>query len=207
MDDKKFSVAGAVRDNYPEYWNRGIQTYPAAMCAPFCKVADKWGVFSNFGNTPITVDGVTFKNSEQLFQILKFTSMDAVMDIFKANGQTIKMKAKKWNKICSRPDWGKMLIDAMKFAISKKYEQNPDFRNALEESRGLYIVEDQTTFRGNSANTWGAKLVNGKYVGPNLMGQLLMELREKGTFEFKLPADAFNLIKQIDLVRHENIKQ
>lgn len=95
MVEKKFSVAGAIRDNYPEYWDRGIQTYPAAECAPFCKVADKWGVFSNFGDTPITVDGITFKNSEQLFQILKFTSMDAIMDIFNANGQTIKMKAKK----------------------------------------------------------------------------------------------------------------
>lgn len=53
MVEKKFSVAVAIRDNYPEYWDRGIQTYPAAECAPFCKVADKWGVFSNFGDTPI----------------------------------------------------------------------------------------------------------------------------------------------------------
>lgn len=70
MVEKKFSVAVAIRDNYPEYWDRGIQTYPAAECAPFCKVADKWGVFSNFGDTPITVDGITFKNSEQLFRFL-----------------------------------------------------------------------------------------------------------------------------------------
>lgn len=193
----KFSVAGEIRDNYPEYWNRGIQTYPAAECAPFCKVADKWGVFSNFGSTPIIVEGVTFKNSEQLFQILKFTSMDAVMDIFKASGQTIKMKAKKWNRICARQDWGRMLVDAMKFAISAKYEQNLEFRKALEDSRGLFIVEDQTTFRGDTANTWGAKLVGGNYVGPNLMGQLLMELRDYGPLEYRLPDDAFDLIRTL----------
>ena len=200
MIEKKFSVANAIRDNYPEYWDRGIQTYSAEECAPFCKVADKWGVFSNFGDTPITVDGVTFKNSEQLFQILKFTSMDAVLDIFNASGQTIKMKAKKWNKICARPDWDKMLVDAMKFAISKKYEQNPDFRKALEESRGLYIVEDQTTFRGDSANTWGVKLIDGNYIGPNLMGQLLMELRDNGPLKYQLPDNAFDLIKSTKAV-------
>ena len=197
MPEKRFSVADAVRNNYPQYWNRGIQIYPAAECAPFCKVADKWGVFSNFGDTPIKVEGVIFNNSEQLFQILKFTSMDAIMDIFKANGQTIKMKAKKWNKICIRPDWGKMMVDAMKFAISRKYEQNPDFRKALEDSIGLYIVEDQTTFRGKSANTWGVKLINNHYVGPNLMGQLLMELRDNGPLEYRLPDGTFDLIKCI----------
>ena len=195
MKEQKFSVAGAVRDNYPEYWNRGIQTYPADLCAPFCKVADRWGLFSNFGDTPIEVEGIRFKNSEQLFQILKFTSPEAVTDILAANGQKIKMKAKKWNKICARADWGSMLVDAMKFAITMKYEQNVAFRMALESSKGFYIVEDQTSFPGTTANTWGAKLIDGNFVGPNLMGQLLMELRDSGPLLYSLPEDAFDLIK------------
>ncbi|MBD5163918.1 MAG: NADAR family protein [Bacteroidales bacterium] len=195
MKEQKFSVAGAVRDNYPEYWNRGIQTYPADQCAPFCKVTDRWGLFSNFGDTPIEVEGVRFKNSEQLFQILKFTSHEAVADILAANGQKIKMKAKKWNKICARADWGSMLVEAMKFAITTKYEQNAAFREALESSKGFYIVEDQTSFPGTTANTWGAKLIDGNFVGPNLMGQLLMELRDSGPLLYSLPEDAFDLIK------------
>ncbi len=177
---ERFRVSEAVREYYPEYWERGIQTYPASECAAFCKVKDKWGVFSNFGDTPIEVDGVVYKNSEQLFQCMKFTDKEAIADILSANGQTIKMKAKKWGKICLRPDWGSMIIDAMKFALRKKYEQNEEFRNALEESKGLYIVEDQTSFPGKTANTWGAKLVGDFYVGPNLLGQLLMELRDQG---------------------------
>ena len=82
----------------------------------------------------------------------------------------------------------------MKFALSCKYDQNPSFRDALEESKGLYIVEDQTTFSGSQANTWGTKLVDGYYVGPNLMGQLLMELRDNGLLAYSLPQDLFDII-------------
>lgn len=197
MVQKKFSVAGAVRDNYPEYWERGIQTYPQEQCAPFCKVSDKWGIFSNFGNTPIMVEDIWFKNSEQLFQILKFTDKEAVRDIYNASGQTIKMKAKKWGRRCMRSDWGKIMIDVMKYALTRKYEQNVVFRNALESSKGLWIVEDQTSFKSKTANTWGTKLMDGNYVGPNLMGELLMELRDYGRFEYHLPQDIFALLKEL----------
>lgn len=183
MSPSKFSVAEAIRINYPEYWKRGIQYYPTEQCAPFCKVSGEWGILSNFANTPIIVEGISFKNSEQLFQSLKYTEEEAVRYIMSANGMTIKMKAKKWDRICLRDDWGSVIVDAMKFAIQKKYDQNAEFRDALEKSKGLYIVEDQTSFPRKTANTWGAKLVGVCYVGPNLMGQLLMELREEGRFE------------------------
>ena len=174
----RFSVAAAIREYYPEYWGRGLQSYPADQCAPFSKVSGKWGIFSSFAATPIEVDGITYKNSEQLFQCQKFTDEEALRDILGANGMTIKMKAKKWEKICLRPDWDSMIVDAMKFAIRKKYEQCEEFRTALEASKGLYIVEDQTSLPRKTANTWGAKLIGDTFVGPNLMGQLLMEMRD-----------------------------
>ena len=174
----RFSVAAAIREHYPEYWQRGIQSYPACRCAPFSKVAGEWGIFSNFAPTPLVVDGVAYKNSEQLFQCQKFTDEEAIRDILSANGMKIKMKAKKWEKICRRPDWGSMIVDAMKSALAAKYEQSEEFRKALADSNGLYIVEDQTSFPKMSADTWGAKLIGDRYVGPNLLGQLLMELRD-----------------------------
>ncbi|MDE7350601.1 MAG: NADAR family protein [Muribaculaceae bacterium] len=178
MSELRFSVAAAIRENFPEYWARGIQSYPVDKCAPFSKVSGRWGVFSNFAATPIEVDGITYKNSEQLFQCRKFTDEAALREVLGADGMTIKMKAKKWEKTCLRPDWGCIIVDAMKFAISKKYEQCEEFRNALEASKGLYIVEDQSSFPRKTANTWGAKLIGDTFVGPNLMGQLLMELRD-----------------------------
>ena len=78
----------------------------------------------------------------------------------------------------------------MKFCLVTKYEQSKDFRDALDSSKGMIIVEDQTNFNKPHADTWGVKLVGGKYVGPNLLGRLLMELRDnEGKLEYSLPPD------------------
>ena len=72
----------------------------------------------------------------------------------------------------------------MKQCLQLKYEQSEVFRAALERSRGKYIVEDQSTFPKKTADTWGVKQQGDSYVGPNLLGRLLMELRDNGRLEF-----------------------
>lgn len=83
-----YSVVDFIRENYPDYF--GFQTYPIAECAAIRKVADEWGVFCNFYATPITVDGVTFKSAEQLFQLMKFREPEVIRKIW--NGVTAKGK-------------------------------------------------------------------------------------------------------------------
>ncbi len=186
-----YSVAPFIKENYPQYYS--VEEYPADKCAPFCKVDGQWGVFGNFGRTPLKVEGCVFKTSEQLFQLMKFKDADAVKDVYAAGNP--KMTAKKWEKICRREDWGTMIVDAMKFCLVTKYTQSEEFRAELEKSKGLFIVEDQTTFRKANPDTWGAKLQGDKYIGPNLLGRLLMELRDNGTLEYSLPKDAFEFIE------------
>lgn len=183
----KGKVAPLIKEFYPQYYS--IEEYPALQSAPFCKVADKWGAFSNFGITPLIIEGVEFSCVEKLFQCIKFYhNPEAVRDIYSASGQTIKMKAKKWDKAgATRSDWGQIIVDAMKYCLNLKYNQVESFRQTLAESSGLFIVEDQTTFADKQANTWGCKLVGDKYVGPNLMGRLLMELRDNGPFDVQVP--------------------
>lgn len=180
-----------IEKNYPEYYS--IDHYPADKCAPFCKVDGPWGIFSNFGRTPLVVDGVSFDCSEKLFQVMKFADMASRKAVFKAKGQTMKMKAKHQEKVGTvRPDWGEIIVDAMKFCLMQKYTQSEAFRTELERSRGLFIVEDQTTFPKKNPDTWGVKQSgDGKeYIGPNLMGRLLMELRDNGKLDYVLPSDA-----------------
>ena len=177
--------------NYPEYYS--IERYPADLIAPFCKVDAPWGIFSNFGRTPLVVDGVSFDCSEKLFQVMKFADMASRKAVFKAKGQTMKMNAKHQEKVGTvRPDWGEIIVDAMKFCLMQKYTQSEAFRTELERSRGLFIVEDQTTFPKKNPDTWGVKQSgDGKeYIGPNLMGRLLMELRDNGKLDYVLPSDA-----------------
>ena len=139
-------------------------------------------------------DGVAFDCSEKVFQVMKFADQVSRREIYLAKGQTMKMKAKHFEKAGTvRADWGEIIVDAMKFCIAEKYRQSAEFRQALEESRGLLIVEDQTSFPKKNPDTWGAKLSgDGKeYIGPNLMGRLLMELRDSGgQLRWSLPRDA-----------------
>ena len=181
-----------IEKNYPEYYS--IERYPVDKCAPFCKVDGPWGVFSNFGRTPITVEGIAFDCSEKLFQMMKFADAASQQAIYAAKGQTMKMKAKHCEKVgIVREDWGRIIVDAMKYCLVQKYAQSEEFRTELEHSRGLFIVEDQSSFPKKNPDTWGVKLSGDgtEYVGPNLLGRLLMELRDSnGSLAYSLPSDA-----------------
>ena len=186
-----YSISEFIRTNYPEYW--GWQTYPATECVRIHKVDEEWGIFSNFGHTPIVVDSLTIDTSERLFQLMKFRDEEPVLDINKKGNP--KMTAKKWEKTHRREDWGEMVIDTMKFCLTKKYEQSEEFRKELERSKGKYIVEDQTSFRKKNPDAWGVKQQGDSYVGPNLLGRLLMELRDNSELSYSLPDDAFDFIQ------------
>ena len=118
--------------------------------------------------------------------------MEQVLAVYDANNP--KMTAKHWEKTHRRADWGEMIVDAIKFCIQKKYEQSDTFRKKLRESEGYFIVEDQTSFPKKTPDTWGVKLVGDNFVGPNLLGRLLMELRKNGQLEYNLPPNALKFI-------------
>lgn len=181
-----------IETNYPEYYS--IERYPADKTAAFCKIDQEWGIFSNFGHSPLTVGGILFDTSERLFQVMKFIDETSRKAVYTKKGNP-KMTAKHYEKEGTiRPDWGRIIVDAMKFCLMERYRQCEEFRHELERSRGLFIVEDQTTFQKKNPDTWGAKLSgDGKqYIGPNLMGRLLMELRDKGTLPCSLPEEVMH---------------
>ena len=186
-----YSIAPFIQAFYPKYYS--IETYPASECVTIRKVAETWGIFGNFARTPIVIDEVMFKTSEQLFQLMKFKDKEPVLAVYNANNP--KMTAKHWEKTHRRSDWGQMVVDAMKFCLTKKFEQSEDFRAELERSRGKFIVEDQTSFTKKTPDTWGVKQQSDNFVGPNLLGRLLMELRDNGKLDYSLPADAMSFME------------
>jgi predicted NAD-dependent protein-ADP-ribosyltransferase YbiA (DUF1768 family) len=107
------------------------------------------------------------------------------------------MTTKHWEKTHRREDWGQMIIDAMKYCLTQKYEQSEEFRHELERSEGKFIVEDQTDFTKKKPDAWGVKLQGDNYVGPNLLGCLLMELRDNGKLDYRLPSDALAFINHL----------
>lgn len=191
---KNGKLAPLIKEFYPEYylWCE----YPAEKCVVIRKVSETWGVLGNFYPSPLIIDGVSFVNSEQLFQMMKFSDKETLMSIYTKRGLPIKWAAKSGEtKGFRREDWGQIIIDCMKFCLRTKYDQCEDFRTALNDTKGYYIVEDQTNNHKKSADTWGCKLVNDRYEGSNLLGRLLMELRDNGRLEYTLPDDVFDFIK------------
>lgn len=196
----KHSVYPFIREFYPEY--DGIQSYPASQCAAFCESRNEWGILGNMTQTPIVVNSVTFKSCEHLFQMMKFSEPEIVIKVWNGitandkKSNSIKMTAKSYEPEHRRPDWGRMIVDALKFAMMQKYEQCEAFRKELERSKGLYIVEKQAN-PNKPADTWSAKLEGDIWKGSNLTGRLLMELRDNGRLEYHLPDDALDFISLI----------
>lgn len=187
-----------IKEFYPQYL--GIKHYPYNQCALVKTAADEWGILGNFGRASVVVNGVEFSNTEKLFQCMKFAHMPVIQEIYAQNNMSIKMKArKKEYEVYERKDWPRYFLDALKFVLVTKYEQSEDFRNELERSKGLYIAEDETGRLGctKSADAYGAIRVGDEMVGPNLLGQFLMELRDTGKLDYTLPADALNFIEHL----------
>lgn len=188
-----------IRDNYPEYYS--IERYPAAETVCIRGTNDEWGILGNFAKAPIVVNGVTYDCTERLFHIMKL-KLDATKGLKEMMevraGMNIKMHMK--HIYNTHPEWlhdhwPSMIVDAMKFCLMRKYEQCEAFRTELERSKGKFIVEDETNRRhGRDADSWGTVLRGDEYVGPNLLGRLLMELRDKGRLEYQLPDDTLKLL-------------
>ena len=183
-------IAEFIKKYYPEYW--GDQSYPIEQSVFFQSKTDNHWILSNISSCPLEVEGVPFKSSEHLFQTLKFATSESVLAVYN-NYITPKMTAKHYQKLEGhrREDWGQILVDIMKFCLQQKYEQCPEFREELERTKGYHIVELQDAKNDKElsrANAWGVKSKGQNYVGPNLMGRLLMELRD-GKMKYKLPED------------------
>ena len=192
---KKEKVRPFIEKYYPEYYQ--WKDYPIDKCAPIRTNVEEWGILGNLYSTPLAVDGVEFASSEQLFQMMKFTDEETIQTLYGVRGMQPKMKAKRYeNEGLRRPDCGQIIVDCMKFCLQTKYEQCENFRATLHKTNGLIIVEDESK-RRKIPDTWGVVREGDKYVGSNLLGRLLMELRDNGKLTYNLPDNIFDFIKYL----------
>ena len=177
---------------YPEY--NIIERYPAEQTIGFTSTAAEWGIFSNFAKKTMVVNGIEFACVEQLFHYIRLNNeaeRNAYLELIPNMG--LKMKAKAFEKRgVERSDWREIAVDVMRFCLNHKYQASAEFRKALADSDSKYIVEDESN-RKKKPDSWGAVFdtSTNEYYGKNIMGRLLMELREKGFLEYSLPKDIF----------------
>ena len=178
--------------HYPQY--DAIERYTAEQTIGFTSTAAEWGILSNFAKTPMAVNGVEFACVEQMFHYIRLNNETERAEYLKLTpNMGLKMKAKAFKKRgVERSDWREIAVDVMRFCLNHKYATSEVFRKELERSKGKYIVEDESN-RRKKPDSWGAVLdtTTGEYCGKNIMGRLLMELREKSSLEYNLPEDIF----------------
>ncbi|HAZ60763.1 MAG TPA: hypothetical protein DCY89_04220 [Gammaproteobacteria bacterium] len=151
--------------------------YKRATSVVFLKTDAPFGGLSNMaGGYPLRVLGTRINTSEALYQACRFPHLPDVQQIIigQASPMTAKMKSKPHRKN-SRPDWDRVRVKVMRWCLRVKLVQNwAKFSELLLRTDDKPIVEES-----RRDDFWGAKPVDEQtLVGMNVLGRLLMELRE-----------------------------
>ncbi|MBF0339367.1 MAG: NADAR family protein [Magnetococcales bacterium] len=151
--------------------------YRRSEAAVFLKTQERFGGLSNMaGGFPLNIGGVRVLSSEALYQACRYPHMPDVQKIIldQSSPMTAKMKTKRF-RLQSRPDWEQVRVRIMRWCLRVKLAQHrPSFTELLFSTGELPIVEES-----RKDSFWGAKPVEGDSLeGMNVLGRLLMELRE-----------------------------
>jgi ribA/ribD-fused uncharacterized protein len=145
----------------------------------FSKVALPYGWLGNMSPYPIIYEGKRWRTIEALFQSLRFTDENIIEGIrTEKSPMGAKMKAKSFRSSYSTLPLSEQDIENMRLCLQLKFTQHSDLRNKLLQTGEQTIIEDIGSRRGARHEFWGAyKNEKNEWVGNNLMGKLLMELR------------------------------
>jgi len=155
-----------------------VRTYDPSASVVFLKTNERFGGLSNMApGFPLRVNGVRIRTSEALYQACRFPHLPDVQRkiIDEHSPMTAKMRSKPFRKD-SRPDWDAARVKIMRWCLRVKLAQNwREFGRLLLATGDRPIVE-----QSRKDDFWGAKVAeDGTLVGMNVLGRLLMELREQ----------------------------
>lgn len=154
------------------------RVYEPSDCITFRKTNEMFGGLSNMApGFRVRVNDHLFLTIEALYQACRFPNMPDLQEfiVLQKSPMTMKMKIKPY-KNESRPDWQKVRVRIMRWCLRVKLSQNlRSFGSLLLATEEKLIVEDS-----RNDCFWGAiRTQDKKLVGANVLGRLLMELREE----------------------------
>jgi ribA/ribD-fused uncharacterized protein len=160
--------------------NCQLRTYVRGEVVVVYKTKEGFGGLSNMASGyPLQINGVWILTTEALYQACRFPHMPEVQReiIGQQSPMTAKMKSRP-HRENSRSDWDEVKYKVMRWCLRVKLAQNyEEFGGLLLATRDRSIVE-----QSRKDDYWGAKLAEASgdtLIGQNVLGRLLMELREK----------------------------
>jgi len=167
-----------ITKNRGQARNNRIRTYDPASSVVFCKTDEDFGGLSNMApGFPLCVNRIDIRTSEALYQACRFPYHPDVQRLIieQRSPMTAKMRSKPHRRD-TREDWNTVRVKIMRWCLRVKLSQHLDtFGVLLLRTGNRDIVE-----RKRTADFWGTKSTDdGLLVGENVLGRLLMELREE----------------------------
>jgi ribA/ribD-fused uncharacterized protein len=159
----------------------------------FRKTGEEFGGLSNMApGFPILLHGHRIRTAEALYQACRFPHMPDVqrMILDEISPMTAKMRSKPFRDQ-SRPDWEAVRVPIMRWCLRVKLAANwSKFSRLLLETGDRPIVEDS-----RKDDFWGAKPDEDALEGRNVLGRLLMELRE----QLRADPDSLCVVKPLSI--------
>lgn len=158
--------------------NNNLREYLRSESVVVHKTKEGFGGLSNMAaGFPLRVNGFRVPTSEALYQACRFPDLPEVQReiIAQHSPMTAKMKGKPHRK-ATRSDWNDVRHNVMRWCLRVKLAQHyKEFGRLLLATKGKPIVE-----QSRKDEYWGAILMQDgeTLVGENVLGRLLMELRE-----------------------------
>jgi len=154
------------------------RVYERASVSAFHKTTEPFGGLSNMAaGYPLRVNGVYIRISEALYQACRFPHLSEIQQLIigQASPMSAKMKSKQ-HRENSREHWDRVRIRIMRWCLHVKLAQNPQKFGDLLLSTGDRPIVEQSCRDA----FWGAKPIDAEtLLGLNVLGRLLMELREE----------------------------
>lgn len=161
--------------------NRDLENrfYDRDTSVVFLKTRERFGGLSNMAaGFPLFVNSTPILTSEALYQACRFPYSPQIQRLIinERSPMTAKMRSKPYRGE-TRADWTHQRVPIMRWCLRVKLVCNfESFSSLLLNTGDAPIVEMKT----KGADFWGASLLENNYlVGPNVLGRLLMELREE----------------------------
>lgn len=134
-----------------------------------------YGVFSNLYKRPVVLDDIEYPTAEHAYQAGKARKESVRKWLMDAPSPSLLAMAAHGLYVWDvSPDWSKTKFDRMRRVLVAKYTQHDDLKDLLLSTGDARLVEVATV--DNPVNRlWGEV----KGVGKNMLGVLLMEVRQQ----------------------------
>ena len=141
----------------------------------------------NLAPYTIIYNGQEWRTSAALFQSMRYD--DPIIKEIIRNEKSILsviMKLKKYRNQMVVVPMSELDVENMRKCVKIKFDQHPLLKTALIETGKSLIYQDTGNKNGKREMFWGVKrLTESEWDGNNMMGRILMELRDEYVAEIK----------------------